>query len=188
MISISGSPSDGFGSTGYMHGYLADNLLFYQAQCATGVFRVKALAEDRIIHRVIVFRAGLIVYAGPAIPTPYEFIVELSASIGIGVIAAVLKFAAQRASVQRVMQALVENGVLKWPEIAKAVRSQASQTLDELLPTAGQFYFEENPSLFDLHYGEGINGFTMHALLLERNLHGQGRSSAGLRLREGGES
>ena len=156
----------------YMPGYLADVLLLYQAKRATGIARIKALAEDRIFHRVIVFRAGLIVYAGPTIPTPYEFIIEMAEWTHIAAVSAVLKFAAQRSSIQGVVRTLVENGVLRWPEIAKATQARASLVLEELISTTGQVCFESDLSTFDLHYGGGTNGSTIHNLLLERTLHG----------------
>lgn len=160
--------TDRVAATPYMSGQLTDILLGLQCDWATGIARIKVLSAGGISEYSLVFREGAIVYAGRSIPTPGEFVAELSLYSPIDALDAILRFAAGRDSVQSLMQALVEVGALRWPEIAKATRQQARQVVEALLPTAGLVSFGRDTTAFDLQYDEG--GFLIDALLLEWEL------------------
>ncbi|MEO0947122.1 MAG: hypothetical protein AAFY11_03080, partial [Cyanobacteria bacterium J06641_5] len=70
----------------YAHGRLADKLLLFQERQATGTAYVEALTVDGISQHVIAFRDGAVVYAGRTIPTPHEFIAELTQHMYIGML------------------------------------------------------------------------------------------------------
>ena len=154
----------------YSHGQLTDILLRLQQKQVTGIARIEALAASGVVRRAIALRDGLIVYAGQTIPTPHEFVIELGQHTHIGVIDTVLAFAKKRSSIQSVMRAMIDIGVLQWPQIIAATRKQARLALEELLPTAGRVAFENGLLEFDLKYEGEIAGFTVDALLLENKL------------------
>ena len=158
----------------YAAGCLADILLDCQRNQVTGLIRVTALMDDRVAQYAILLCDGSLIYAGRAIPTPYEFVVELTQYTYVGVLDAVLAFAAKRSSIQSVVRAMVDIGVLQWAEIAAALRKQALAVLEDLLPTAGRIALESSPTTFDLQYGEAESGFIVGALLLESKLRCQG--------------
>lgn len=143
-------------TVGYGAGHLADLLRDFQRRRLTGVAHVEALLEKgSVTRRVIVLREGLVVYAGSTVPTPFQFVTELAQHIHIGVLDTVQEFAAKRSSIQSVMRAMVEIGVLQWKDIAAVTRQQAIAALRELLPVAGRIVFESGPSTFDLQ-GEAV--------------------------------
>lgn len=148
----------------YAAGHLIDVLQEFQRKQLTGVVRIEALSENGISRRSIVLRQGAIVYAGRSIPTPHEFVTELAKHAQIGILDTVLAFAAKRSSIQSVMRAMVEIGVLQWPEIAAATQQHAIAVLKELLPIAGRVTFESGLSPFDLQDGLAESGSILEAL------------------------
>ncbi|MEO0947937.1 MAG: response regulator, partial [Cyanobacteria bacterium J06641_5] len=134
----------------YGAGRLIDVLLSLQHKQFTGVVRVEVGLKDSRIQRAIVLRDGAIVYAGQDIPTPYEFVTELGKHMRIGVLDTVLQFAAKRSSIQSVMRAMVEIGVLQWAEIAAANHQQSISVLKKVLPLPGQIILDGGPVTFDL--------------------------------------
>jgi len=159
--------------TPYASGQLTDVLLDLQHSWASGVARIEVLSEVGISQYFLIFCDGAIVYAGRSIPTPYEFVTELSLHSRIDALAKVQQFAARRSSIQGLLQAMVETGILQWREVAKAMRGQVQKVLEELLPTAGQVSFESSTWVLDLRYGQGEEGLLIDALLLERELRCQ---------------
>ena len=148
----------------YRAGGLLDTLLDFQRKQLTGIARVEAFLEDGLSQCTIVLREGAIAYAGRDIPTPYEFVTELGRQMHIGVLDTVLEFAAKRSSIQSVMRAMVEIGVLQWSEVAAANRQQAISVLNALLPVAGRIILESGPSTFDLHCKTAPAGSIVEAL------------------------
>ena len=116
---------------------MSEMLLGLQLDGATGVAHIEAISKRGAYKRKIVFREGAVVYVGEAIPTPYEFINEIAQHSHIGVLETVLEFASKRTSVQGVMQAMVEIGVMKWPDIVRATRKHAIAALKELPNVVG---------------------------------------------------
>lgn len=151
-------------------GRLTDILLDLQREDATGIAWVEVLLDNEISQRVIVLRNGSLIYAGKGIPTPHEFVAELARYARVGVLETVLEFAAKRSSIQSVLRAMVEIGVLQWPEIAAAARQQALAVLEGLHAVTGRVRFERDLAAFDLHYDEREAGFSVEALLLECKL------------------
>ena len=149
----------------YEAGNLEGVLLGLHKKQATGVASIEALLEDRILRRIFVLRGGAIVYAGRSIPMPYEFVRELAGHMHIGTLDTVLEFAAKRASIQSVLQAMVDIRVLQWSEIAAAMRQQVVTVLKEVLPVSGRVDFETGTLAFDLRYSEGMEGFAIDGLL-----------------------
>ena len=149
---------------------ISEILLGLQLDGATGVASIEAVSERGVYERSIIFKDGLVMYAGEAIPTPYEFVSEIAQHLHIGVLETVLEFAAKRTSIQSVLQAMVEIGVLKWPDIAVATRKQALVALAKLPSIAGNIVFVPGIPNFDLRYCEGVTGFNVDALLLEIKL------------------
>lgn len=146
---------------------ISEMLLGLQLDGATGVAHIEAISKRGAYKRKVVFRSGSVVYVGENIPTPYEFVNEIAQHSHIGVLETVLEFASKRTSVQGVLQAMVEIGVLKWPDIARAVRKHAVAALKELPNVVGQTAYVPGTPTFDLSYYDGFNGFSVDALLLE---------------------
>lgn len=158
----------------YAHGSLVEKLRLFQELRATGTAYIEVLTTYGISQHVFAFRDGMVVYAGWTLPTPHEYIAELTQHTYIGMLDTVLAFAARRSSIQSTIDAMVEIGVLQWPQVTRAARKCASLVLEELIPTAGRICFKDGPSGFDLAYGEGeATGFAIDALLLEIELRNQ---------------
>ncbi|MEO0947319.1 MAG: response regulator [Cyanobacteria bacterium J06641_5] len=146
---------------------MSEMLLGLQLDGATGTAQIEAISKQGAYKRKIVFREGAVFYIGEAIPTPYEFINEIARHSHIGVLETVLEFASKRTSVQGVMQAMVEIGVMKWPDIVRAARKHAIAELQELPNVVGQIAFVPETPEFDLSFYDGFSGFNIDALLLE---------------------
>ena len=157
-------------ATSYTAGQLTELLLDCQSKQVTGIARIEVLSMDGISLHFLMLNNGSIVYAGRAIPSPYEFVIELARYLHIGALDSVLSFAAKRSSIQSVVQAMVEIGVLQWSEVAKVIRNKVRKVLEELLPTTGRISFESSPAAFDLRYGDGEEGLLVDSLLLEREI------------------
>lgn len=156
--------------TPYRSGNLVDTLLGLQHNWATGICQVEMLSAVGISQYFLVFHDGAIVYAGRSIPTPQQLVTELSLYVHIGDLATVQQFAARRTSVQCLLQAVTETGLLRWSEIARAMRRQTREVLEKLLPSIGRVSFESGIHAIDLQYGPGEEGFLIDALLLEQEL------------------
>lgn len=134
-------------------------------QRATGIARTESSVEDTDDGAVLVFRAGYLIYAGHAIPSPSEFVYEVARHKQIGVIDTVMEFAQKRSSVRAVAQAMV-GLVLQWEDIYQAMYQQATTIMDRALCWGGGFTFESDQPEFDLQYS-GSNGFDIPTLLAD---------------------
>lgn len=146
---------------------ITDRLIEFQQQRISGAVYVDAVLEESISKSVFLFQDGWIIYAGMAIPEPGEFLAEISRYLPVTVLREALGFAAKRASVRRVVRALVKVGVVGWPEIAEAIRMQALTLLTELEDTVGQVRLEAGPTTFDLHHESQAPKLSVEALLAE---------------------
>lgn len=156
---------------------LSDLLLELQEEGASGVVWVRAEASTgarQTFQRVLILDRGLVAYAGQAVPSPEEFLIELSRYTSIAALETILKFAAKRTSICGVLQAMEGLKLLSWPDINAGVRRQASATLAELLETRGHVRCNSQvPPAFDLHSnapGTEFAGSTVDALLLDIHL------------------
>ena len=125
--------------------------------------RMEPLAGDAGDGAVLIFRAGYVIYAGRAIPSPSEFVYEVARHKPIGVFDTVMEFAQKRSSVCAVAQAMV-GLVLQWEDIYQAMYRQATTVIERALRWGGSFVFEAGQPEFDLHYPDA-SGFAIPALL-----------------------
>lgn len=163
---LEGMPS----SASYKAGQLSTLLLGLQSSRVSGVVRIE-ITEPSVQQRTLVFREGALSYAGKAIPSPREFVAELSRYMQINLVETVLEFAAKRSSVQSLLSTMVQIGVLEWSDIKVAMRKQATAVVGGLLKTSGKVIFEPaDASTFSLTYDGEEPGFSIDALLLEVDL------------------
>ncbi|MEO0948030.1 MAG: response regulator [Cyanobacteria bacterium J06641_5] len=161
----------------YRTNQLSGSLADLQHDRISGAVYFDAVDESGVaIQRTLVLREGALVYAGPAIPTPQEFVRELSNYLEIGVIDTVLKFAAKRSSVQQILATMVQIEVLQWPDIVAGMRKQAIAILKELLTSSGRMTVVPDASTFDLRYDAKASWFSIDALLLEIALSDKGEA------------
>ena len=146
-------------------GPIADLLVGFQQQGASGMVCVDAVLEGSVSKRVFLFQDGWVIYAGKAIPEPGEFLAEISQHLETTVLREALGFAAKRTSVRRVVDALVKVGVVGWSEVIEAVRLQVLSLLTELKGASGRVYLKSSASAFDLRYENGMTGFAIDELL-----------------------
>ena len=154
----------------YKTNQLSSLLVELQYRKANGVVSLEAANEYGVaIQRAIVLREGAILYAGPAVPTPREFVIELSAYVKISVIETVLRFAEKRSSIQQLLATMVQIDVLQWSDILQGMRKQAVAVLEELLVSSGTMTLlpPEAAGSFDLCYDAQTSWFTTDTLLLE---------------------
>lgn len=171
---LEGAPS----TIEYQANQLSGSLTDLQHNRVTGAIHVDATDEwGSAIKRTIVLREGLLVYAGRSIPTPQDFVSELSNYLEISVIDTVLKFAAKRSSVQQLLATMVQIEVLQWSDIVAGMRKQAIAVLKELLASSGRMTFMPDETAFDLRYDAKTSWFTIDALLLEIALSNKGETA-----------
>lgn len=162
----------------YGAGRLIDVLLSFQQRQLTGVVRIDVLLQGRKARRTVVLSEGEIVYAGRDIPTPHKFVTELGQYMRIGVLDTVQEFAAKRSSIQSVMRAMVEIGVLQWDEVAKANFQRSISVLKALLPIAGRVSLASGSTAFDLQCDTSAAGSIIEALQVMNKPPSRGETPA----------
>ena len=148
-------------------GRITDLLAEFQRKRATGIVYVDTLWEEKIERSAFLFRDGWIVYAGPTIPTPGQFLTEVSRHLKAEILQEALDFAAKRPSVHKVVCALAKVGVVSWSEVTAAVRTQVFNLLKELKGASGRVSFDASKTAFDLRYQDNVLGFAIDELLAE---------------------
>jgi len=158
--------------TQYQVGELSYALLELARRKASGTLSIEAVSPDGSYQCVVLFHEGQVIYVGRKVPTPSEFITELSQYLKIGILDALKPYAAKQSSVQHVVQLAVAVGTVgQWSDISRAMRQQATTILAGLHATVGNLRFEADNIPCDLRYPSKDFSCAVNSLLMESQQH-----------------
>jgi CheY-like chemotaxis protein len=139
---------------------LLENIYSRQISGILWVTANSGVGEKARAHQ-IVFHKGEIVYSGDRLPDNVTFVKSLSQKLDRGLIERAISFVvpklAHKQSVRELLEMIVRLRIIQWTEIETIVSDRVVQTIEQLLPYAGEYRLEANDT-FDLTHGESGRG------------------------------
>ncbi len=133
-------------------------------------------SHDR--SRVIVFRNGEIVYGGASLPDNVTFVKFLGKKLNRTMVETAVNFAlpklTNKDSTHELVEIIMRLRSLTWAEVETLVSDRVVQTIEQLLPYAGQFRIDQGTKqdiAFDLtptETGKGVNWFRLKQRVEQR--------------------
>ncbi|MGL5807913.1 MAG: DUF4388 domain-containing protein, partial [Xenococcaceae cyanobacterium] len=148
-------------STRYQLQELAALLKSLETDKFSGALHIEAQINAGQRSRIIVFKAGEIVYGGNKIPQNIEFFEAIGQKLPSKSMKVGIDFAKQKVtnpnSFWEFLDIFTKMRLFKWEELEKLICTQTAIVLEQLLPYSGQIRYETGID-FDLCYRDEYKG------------------------------
>lgn len=105
-------------------------------------------STQKLRNRVLIWKDGRIMYGGSTIPEPKSLAKTLEQKLSREWVSSAVAFAIRQTtdqtSIREMLERLVEMQVFSWEQIETVVYNQLVLTLEQVLPYAGKFRFDNN--------------------------------------------
>lgn len=146
---------------------LANILKYLKKEKFSGSLHIEAQINPKQRSRIIIFKAGEIVYGGNKIPQNIEFFQAIGQKLQSKSMKVAIEFAKQKVtnsnSFWEFLDIFTKMRLFKWEDLEKLICIQTAIVLEQLLPYPGQIHYQTGID-FDLCYGDECKDLNLSLL------------------------